>query len=68
MGCPSARKGRLRQDEHVPHRLGTPPLTPGRLLEIKFDHALPTALERVVEALGLEAQAVSKYRLAVENA
>jgi VTC domain len=44
------------------------PLTDGRILEIKFEHALPTALAQLTAELGLLPESFSKYRTAIERA
>lgn len=44
------------------------PLTEGRILEIKYEHALPSALERLTAELGLLPESFSKYRAAIEKA
>ena len=43
-------------------------LTEGRILEIKYDTALPRALETLVASLGLLPESFSKYRTAIEKA
>lgn len=43
-------------------------LTEGRILEIKYESALPKALETLVAALGLLPESFSKYRAAIERA
>jgi VTC domain len=44
------------------------PLTEERILEIKFEHALPSALAQLTAELGLLPESFSKYRTAIERA
>ncbi len=44
------------------------PLTEGRILEIKYEHALPEELEKLTRELGLLPESFSKYRTAIEKA
>jgi VTC domain len=53
------------ESEH--QHLGVP-LTEGRILEIKYEHALPSALGQLTTALGLLPESFSKYRTAMERA
>jgi VTC domain len=43
------------------------PLTVGRILEIKYEHALPVALAQLTAELGLLPESFSKYRTAMEK-
>jgi hypothetical protein len=43
-------------------------LTEARILEIKFENAIPEVLERLTERLGLLPESFSKYRAAIEKA
>ncbi len=43
-------------------------LTEGRILEIKFENALPLALQKLTAELGLLPESFSKYRAAIEKA
>ena len=43
------------------------PLTEGRILEIKYEHALPTELAKLTSELGLLPESFSKYRTAIEK-
>ncbi|WP_395094427.1 polyphosphate polymerase domain-containing protein [Armatimonas sp.] len=44
------------------------PLTEGRILEIKYENALPAELEQLTMELGLLPESFSKYRTAIEKA
>lgn len=47
--------------------VGGTPLTDGRILELKFQRAIPPTLEAVVTSLGLLPESFSKYRAAIEE-
>lgn len=42
-------------------------ITEGRILEIKYEHALPTELAKLTAELGLLPESFSKYRTAIEK-
>lgn len=59
------RAWRVSRPEYAPLAGGTP-IFPGRtILEMKFRMAVPSLFKQMVEEFGLEAETISKYKLAV---